>query len=49
MKWLFAGLCVLLCLSADPVATLTEPFSLLQTSNQPADAQGLTLGDTGAE
>ena len=33
MKWLFAGLCVLLCLSADPVATLMAPASLLSIVN----------------
>ena len=26
MKWIFAGLCVLLCLSADPVQMMQTPF-----------------------
>ena len=38
MKWLIAAFCVLLCLSSDPVAMLQAPFSLLQSSNQPAEA-----------
>ena len=29
MKWLFAGLCVLLCLSADPVQVLQAPIDLV--------------------
>ena len=29
MKWLIAGLCLLLCLSSDPVAMLQAPFTLL--------------------
>ena len=39
MKWLFAGLCLLLCLSADPVATLMAPTSLLTIVNPPQQAE----------
>lgn len=39
MKWLFAGLCVLLCLSADPVATLMAPTSLLTIVNPHHEAE----------
>lgn len=31
MKWLFAGLCLLLCLSADPVQMMQTPFSAVDT------------------
>ena len=49
MKWIFAGLCVLLCLSADPWQALVTPFSLLQTNDTPAEVEGLTVRNLHAE
>ena len=39
MKWLFAGLCVLLCLSADPVQVLIEPTVLMSAPNHDQKAE----------
>ena len=49
MKYITAIVALLLCLSADPWQALVTPFSLLQTNDTPAEVEGLTLGDTGAE
>ena len=42
MKYIAAMGALLLCLSSDPVAMLQAPFNLLQSSNQPVEAERLT-------
>ena len=41
MKYLIATLCLLLCLSGDPVQMLQQPFSLLQTGIPPTQTKVL--------
>ena len=39
MKWIFAGLCVLLCLSADPWEVLMSSFSLMSATDHTTQAE----------
>ena len=49
IKNVIAGMSLLLCLAGDPIQMLQAPFVLLQTTNQPAEAQGLPKGNTATE